>query len=373
MPKVRIPLEVPAAFTQVSEAALRSLFSDFVTEFTEAARQQRGTSQYESTYKEYKALMDKLGFTGSTTALSLAVYLIIKSKAIKSAASVDGWATHVTKMSAKRHALVEFSSADKTWLRDVKRACRVTFRRAKLRKTPWGMPLLEAIQQKLCPAPTTGMYDYAIFTQMLVHHSSLARPGDICGDYVVARAGHVEFLASTSQLPQGGVHIDLETDKGDRLMGHGRPTLLQVCGTGGPMCPRTHLETLFNIYNLHDNPDEPIFAEMNKDGSRKGPPGASQGASFISNKSYNTGIRSLAKRAGMPYITASGARPGRKIELACAGAADPVVTCLGRWHTYQASRPYDSQTIALLHHLVKILDIKPDQQAAITGRPAGRN
>ena len=194
---------------------------------------------------------------------------------------------------------------------------------------------------------------------MCVHHSALARPGDLCGPLVVARAKHVTFLPATDKLPRGGALIALEEDKGNRLMGTNNISQLQVLGTGTTTCPVLKLKQVFDVYSLHRHGDEPIFASMQPDGKRIGPPGATTGASVISNPEYNRAIQGLFKRAGLPRFTARGARAARKIELSCAGVADPVVTTLGRWHDYQSSRPYDAQSIALLEHVARVLGIKP--------------
>ena len=304
--------------------------------------------------------MGELHYTKGATPLAVAIFLILKAKTLGSALSLDGFQSHITMCAAKESALPPWDKRETMMVRAVKRACRVTFQSVVRQAPPWGKPQLDTIYDKVRPSPHTNLYEYAIFTQMVVHHSALARPGDICGDMVVATAGDITFLPKTATLPQGGVHIDLEKDKGSRQMGSTRPSLLQACGTGGPTCPVVLLKQFSTIYALEANPEEPIFASMLPSGLRIGPPGATQGARVISNQEYNAGIKILCKKAGLPRYTARGARPARKMELSCAGAADPVVTTLGRWHTYQASRPYDSQSIALLEHVARVLGIKPD-------------
>jgi len=341
----------------------------FVTAFVNAARQEKATSQYAATYAEYCALMAKINYTQGPTAISLAVYLIVKAKALNSARSLDGYQSHIV-MTAARHGLYpDLTSYDRLFLRQVKRACGATFKGQPKRSNAWGRTELDTIQLKLTPAPAKDLHEFATYAHMCVHHSALARPGDLCGDNVVARAGHVTFLPKTDRLPQGGAHILLTEDKGSRQMGTSDSSLLQICGTGGPTCPVVLLRQMFDIYSLDANPGEPIFAAMRPDGRRVGPPGATSGAAVISNKEYNASIAGLFKRAGLPRFTARGARRSRKIELSCAGVADPVVTTLGRWHSYQASRPYDAQSIALLEHVARVLGVSPDAIMAPAPQP----
>lgn len=359
MPRKRAVLEPLSPLTAgLGQVALSEAWRHELESFNYAAIDAASRDLYRATYNEYKSWAAAGGYKGPVTAVSLGMYLKAKCKANSSAASFAIWSTHVVKCASVDKALaIEYE--DKGMLRLLKRACGKTYGLHYSQAEEWGEDELLVIIDKLAPSPSADLRDFSVFTQAVVSHATLARPGDTCSkpeDVTTVRLKDMTFIPVSPKLPYGGISLALNNSKKMKLTGLKKAELLMAPGTGTAICPVSTLRRYILAHRLRMDSEEPLFAKLTIRGTRSSPPAP------ISNGQYNSGLARIFKKAGLPRLTARGSRPGRRTELGAAGALDSVVTTLGRWSEYQNGRPYARQRISLIQHIASALGVQPSAQ-----------
>ena len=356
MPRRKAQLDVPVGLTTFDRDDARRMMTDVI----HSALEDTTRKAYMCTYRDYKSFCARLGYSGKATTESIGMFLMAKSKAVGNAASFAQWKTHITRTAHKLGEL-DPDGVDTKLLSELEWACGKLYGHASTQCEPWGSEELQQVWDRVRPSPSKDLKEYSIFVQAVVTMATMGRPGDLGGPQCVARVGDISFVDADDELPFGGIDIMLHNSKKMRLTGkHGKEHMLAM-GVGneetGGICPVTHLRRLMAIHDLGSEPKAFIFAKIRGDGSRHTDKAITLGQ-------YNSGLKKLFARAGLPEPTARGSRPGRRTELGAQDALDSVVTTLGRWYDYMSGRPYSRQCPALLKHLAKVLGVVAPQQAA---------
>ena len=300
-------------------------------------------------------------------------YLNDKATRLKNAKSWAQWVSAITSYATKVRLLPALSKEDREYIARHGRDCARDVGVVSKITRPTDSHLLKIIYRKGKPASLDRRIRMA-WRQALITKGATTRPGEVWNakEKRALLARQVSFVDPEPGLPFGALSFHLLGTKGIKLTGAntraGEGAL--AGGTGDELCPVAAARSIFDAYGLDKRPNEPLFASMNKDGSRiYANPSLWTGAKPMEGREYNALLAELCKAAGVERFTGRSTRYGSACDYAAWGVPEAVNDASGRWKPGSRT-PYSSISIpgAMAIYRARATAIGGGQQAAPQGR-----
>ena len=265
----------------------------------------------------------------------LVEYLNHKATRLKNAKSWAQWVSAITSYATKVRMMPAMCKEDRDYVARHGRECARDVGVVSKVTRPTDSYLLKLIHRKAKPASLDRSIRMA-WRQLLITKGATTRPGEVWNpkEKRALQAHQVSFLDPEPGLPFGALSFHLQGTKGIKLSGANKRVgeVALAVGTGDELCPVAAARNIFTAYGLSKRPNEPVFASMNRDGSRIFTnPSRWTGAKPMQGREYNSLIAELCKAAGVERFTGRSTRYGSACDYEAWGVPEAVNNASGRW------------------------------------------
>jgi integrase len=249
------------------------------------------------------------------------------------ATSVKHWISHLYSSYVQTHDAPSYNKGtDGPYFARVKAALAREYGTKSSRPLAITAAMLRRVYDALKPEDDPELR--ALWVHIVAAYHWLLRPNEHLGGDCVFRVRDVRILreaASSTRVAKLTIHASKGLRR--RMAKRGEFEVTFTRDTEGPLNLIPLLERYIRDYGLAKTPDAPLFPSLKADGSL--------GTGYMSMDSFNSKLRALFARAGMPTLpSARGLRSGRRSDLANSGTPDDVVCQLGRWKSVPTSWRY---------------------------------